>query len=149
MRLEPHEPKNESDLFQGLRQRTGLYYYYERVEPANESGFPDVYYVARNGSGEGTIELKCDRGKSMNLNKLLRGSQKSALLSYHEGGGRKRYVLSCWQGQLFLWDTEALRSEILRKGSKTFTSTRPWSIAREKPEDLARWLSSNGLKGME
>lgn len=145
MRLEPSQPKNESDFFQSLRGRTGSYFYYERVEPANESGFPDVYFVTRPNlasivrPSEGTIELKYDVRREPNITSLLRGNQKTALLDYHAAGGTRRFALCYCNGGIFLWNTKDFRDAVL--GMKNnHTAARPWNITGEADYDLTYWL---------
>lgn len=119
MRLESQEPTNESRFYACLRNRTSSRIFYERVEPANESGFPDLYFVMRNmiSPREGTIELKFCETELPNLKSLCRGNQKAALLDYFEGGGRRRFALCYSKGDVFLWDTiayaQALRNDSL------------------------------------
>ena len=106
MRLEPAEPKNESGLYTGLRTICIGSFYFERVEPANESGFPDIYYVMRDRDNEGTIELKFAKTKEPNLKTLVRGNQKAALIDYSAGGGRRRFALCYCDGLVYLWSTK-------------------------------------------
>ena len=145
MRLESSEPQNESDFYARLRERTFADFYYERVEPANESGFPDIYFVRRQpllAAGwrvpiEGTIELKYTTTKSPNLRSLCRGTQKAALLEYFEGGGRRRFALCYANGTVYLWDTADYRRALRQDNAEDWTSNFPL----EHP-DFSAWLCS-------
>jgi len=120
MRLEYSEPKNESDFYQNLKRRTEGEAFYERIEPSNESGFPDIHFVWRDnvpssGIAEGTIELKYERRKSLDLKTLVNGNQKSALIEYYQAGGRRRYAL-CYHARLvYIWNTQDFYNTILGK----------------------------------
>jgi hypothetical protein len=119
MRLESLQPKTESEFYSCLRGLTFGDFFYERIEPANESGFPDIYFVARDATvknQEGTIELKYAGTVEPNLRSLARGSQKSALLDYYEAGGRRRFALCYTQGRVFFWDTPAFFRSLVGDG---------------------------------
>jgi hypothetical protein len=136
MRLESLEPKNESDFYACVRKLTIANIYYERVEPANESGFPDVYFVARTKmySFEGTIELKYTDTGLPNLRSLARGTQKAALLDYYAAGGARRFALCYANGRVYIWDTTMFARSLLGEG-------RDWSSSIElKDPRFALWL---------
>lgn len=119
MRLESLQPKNESEFFTCIRTLTGGDFYYERVEPSNECGFPDVYFVCRDKSRrqpEGTIEIKYADTKHPNMRSLMRGTQKAALLDYYEAGGARRFGLAYCGGEAYLWDTSGLALAIREDG---------------------------------
>lgn len=116
MRLESSEPKNESGLYASLRTACLGDFFFERVEPANESGFPDIYYVMRDRDNEGTIELKYAKTKEPNLKALVRGNQKAALIDYSAGGGRRRFALCYCDGFVYLWSTQDYVASILKDG---------------------------------
>jgi hypothetical protein len=140
MRLESSEPKNESGFYARLRERTTADFFYERVEPANESGFPDLYFVRRGPilpPCEGTIELKFAKTKVPNLRSLCRGNQKAALLEYFEGGGRRRFALCYGYGEVFLWDTSDYRRALRQDNAEDWTAKFPL----EHP-DFSAWLLS-------
>lgn len=118
MRLEPSEPENESQFYARLHGRILGRIYTERVEPANESGFPDVYFVMRDGSGEGTIELKFARTAEPNLKSLMRGNQKASLLDYFEAGGRRRFALCYCNGMVYFWRTVDFVGSIKTDGKR-------------------------------
>lgn len=154
MRLEFPEPKNESGLYQGLRRRTAAYVYYERIEPATESGFPDVHFVLRPNAcrvgtqAEGTIELKFDRKAKLNLKPLMRGSQISALLDYFEAGGQRRFALCYHNGILYWWNTADLVKEVLGNPG-SWTAKRLWNEADEQPWSLVEWMKTHGMESTE
>jgi hypothetical protein len=137
MRLEPSQPRSESDFYARLRERTIGDFFYERIEPSNESGFPDVYFVRRDSivPYEGTIELKFCETQVPNLRALCRGTQKAALLEYFEGGGRRRFALCYAHGDAFLWDTMDFRKALLQNDPGHWTSRFPL----EHP-DFSAWL---------
>lgn len=94
--------------------------FYERIEPADESGFPDIHFVLRNtgmsAPVEGTIELKYAETELPNLRALTRGTQKAALLEYSQAGGRRRFAL-CWcSGYAYLWNTADFAKSIRGDG---------------------------------
>lgn len=145
MRLESSQPENESGFYARLLERTRGDFYYERVEPANESGFPDLYFVRRTplyATGwtvpiEGTIELKYCETELPNLKVLCRGVQKAALLEYFEGGGRRRFALCYTHGEVFLWNTVDYRRALREESLLCYTSRLPL----EHP-DFSAWLHS-------
>lgn len=90
--------KSESDLFQWLKTWTEYWIYWERIEPANECGFPDTTYVMKNNPGqkrrpsiEGAIEFKYTE-KYSKLYPLMRRSQIVSFVDYEKAGGTKRFV---------------------------------------------------------
>lgn len=141
MRLESLQPENESQFYSCLRKLTFADFYYERIEPSNESGFPDIYFVCRELSvdvkPEGTIELKhCDTALP-NLRSEVRGIQKAALMDYYEAGGRRRFALCYAQGTVYLWDTPAFFRSLLGDG-------RGWrSSCQLDAPDFREWLRRN------
>ena len=145
MRLEPAKPENESGFYARLRERTTGDFYYERVEPANESGFPDIYFVRRDpqlAAGwtihvEGTIELKFTETAVPNLKALCRGTQKAALLEYFEGGGRRRFALCYANGNVYLWNTVDYRKALRESTPGGWTSWFPL-----EHDDFSAWLAS-------
>lgn len=139
MRLEPSEPQNESQFYTRLRERTRGDFFFERIEPSNESGFPDIYFVRRNSiqrPNEGTIELKIAKTELPNLRSLCRGTQKASLIDYFEAGGRRRFALCYAHGMVFLWDTLAYRRALLSESLLTYTSQHPLEHT-----DFVKWLS--------
>ncbi len=138
MRLAPSEPKNESGFFARLNERSRGTFYYERVEPANESGFPDIYFVRRGGLSEGTIELKFAKTELPNLKALCRGTQKAALLEYYAAGGRRRFALCYCNGDAFLWDTRAYFRALRDESLLTWTSRKPLEA-----EGFTYWLENH------
>jgi hypothetical protein len=110
MRETPLDIKNESGLFQHLNTLLAMYIYMERVEPANESGFPDIHFnwIGTSWTPEGTIELKFFKAnEKINLNSAkMRGNQKAAHLDYFNSGGKRRFVFAYQKGQLYVWNTE-------------------------------------------
>jgi hypothetical protein len=119
MRLESEEPTNESQFYQLVRELTLGEIFWERVEPRDESGFPDTHFCFRDGRrGEGTVEFKYSRTKSYpRLATLLKRSQPASLLEYFAGGGRRRFCLCYAMGYSYFWDTEAMYRAILGKNS--------------------------------
>lgn len=111
MREAPLDIKNESQFYQHLKKLTENHIFYERVEPANESGYPDVGFVFRphlmGREAEGTIELKFFGPKETpNLNTAkTRGNQKAALIEYYQAGGRRRWVFAYHNEAIYIWDT--------------------------------------------
>lgn len=143
MGLEYSEPKNESDFYQLLRKLTGGLFYYERVEPANESGFPDVYFVPRDrGWGglnrEGTIELKYfkPREKLSLKSAKVRGNQKAALIDYHQAGGNRRYILAYQEGVIYFWTTSDAVKCMTGGDEISYSFT-----LRGREEQLGHWLA--------
>jgi hypothetical protein len=113
VRLEYPEPKSESEFWGILRTLAESHFYFERVEPANESGFPDLHFCTRrevfpDEHLEGTIELKYFKpNERPNLaTAKFRGNQKAALMDYEGAGGGRRFVLAYHNGQVFAWNTE-------------------------------------------
>ena len=117
------EINSESDFFQRVKKRTAGTIYWERVEPSNESGFPDTSFVIRSrgqGVAEGTAEFKYkDTAGAPNLSgDLVRGTQKSALLEYHQQGGRRRFFLVYTKGEVWFFNTEDAVASILSGQAK-------------------------------
>lgn len=140
MRLEPSEPTNESGFYAGLSRATLGRIFYERIEPSNESGFPDIHFVLRDQSGEGTIELKYADTQKPNLRALSQGTQKAAILEYSQAGGQRRFALCYCNGYVYLWDTDDYRKAILGDGTE-------WTdVIRWDSEVLCNWLVSH-LRG--
>ena len=101
---------SESDFFQRVKKRTAGTVYWERVEPSNESGFPDTHFVIRSRGvsvAEGTVEFKYKEGSGApNLaGDMMRGTQKSALIDYHAQGGNRRYVVVYNRGDVWVFNT--------------------------------------------
>lgn len=88
------------------------------MEPSNESGFPDAHFIVRQrgqGIAEGTVELKYkDTPGAPDLSgELTRGTQKSALIDYHQQGGRRRFFLVYVRGEVWLFNTaDAVKSVV-------------------------------------
>lgn len=149
MREYPLSLKSESELYQHLRMLTERYFYYERVEPANESGFPDIHFNTRPDVGlahmEGTIELKYFTEKqSPNLNTAkFRGNQKAALLEYEKAGGRRRFVLAYHNGQLMAWNTTNAAKAILGRGhgQRAFLLSELDESDAASVQEFIRWLA--------
>ena len=126
MRLESKESafgrdiNSESDFFGVLRSKTYGTIYMERIEPSNESGFPDVYFVSER-KWEGTMELKhCKKAARPNLaGPMVRGTQKTALIEYYEAGGRRRWF-ACFVKPHYVWlyDSRRAMESILRRESE-------------------------------
>lgn len=148
MRLDPNgsqatpEIASESDFFQRVKKRTYGSITWERVEPSNESGFPDAYFIIkrRGAAGpEGTVEFKyVDGGGSPSLaGDLVRGTQKSGLIEYHAAGGTRRYFLVyARRGEVWLFNTEDAVHSIV-KGE-----TRATALANLEEPSFAAWLIS-------
>jgi hypothetical protein len=90
---------------------------------------------------EGTIELKFAETELPNLKALCRGTQKAALLDYHQAGGRRRFALCYSKGDVFLWDTNAYFNALRVEGLLGFKrisladpSFCPW---------LCQWLGNS------
>ena len=104
--------ESESEFFQRLKTRTLGTFFWERVEPSNECGFPDSHFVIKNRRGEiqrpeGTCEFKfADSKGPPSLKKLLRPSQKAALIEYHKFGGNRRFYLVYQEGMVWLYNTD-------------------------------------------
>ncbi len=108
--------ENESNFFQWLKTWTENWIYWERIEPANECGFPDTTFVTKHSHVEGAIELKyCD--KPTPLSKLMRSSQIVSFVDYYNAGGRKRGLIKYVKSEqsLYFYNTaevvKALSSE--------------------------------------
>lgn len=103
--------ESESQLYQKLAEWTGAWIFYERIEPSNESGFPDVHFVVRKGYAkhdcEGTLELKYfkPRDKLDLSGSKVRGVQRAALMEYHQAGGTKRWFVAYHDGVVHIWPT--------------------------------------------
>jgi hypothetical protein len=122
MRETTLELKNESALFQHLNTLVKSYLNMERVEPTNESGFPDVHFNWRKFGDkpqgpEGTIELKhFKKNEKVSLNSAkMRGNQKAAHLEYYQADGRRRFVMAWHNGNLHVWNTEQAYNAILQR----------------------------------
>jgi hypothetical protein len=142
------EIKSESDFFQRVKQRTLGVIGWERVEPSNESGFPDAHFVSVEKSPlgsvawEGTVEFKhAKRRAAPDLSSdMLRGTQKSALIEYYQMGGRRRWVL-CYapkEGTAWLYDTvtacQAIRGLTKEPTARLELESEHFAL------DLASWL---------
>lgn len=148
MRLDPNGPQgtptisSESDFYQRVKKRTYGSIAFERVEPSNESGFPDAYFIIkRRGSTglEGTVEFKYKEGPgSPDLSgDLVRGTQKSALIEYHKAGGTRRFFLVySGKGECWLFNTEDALHSILTGES------RATSLANLEEPSFCAWLIS-------
>lgn len=148
MRLEssrsapPEQVTSESEFFQRVKKRTLGSVAWERVEPSNESGFPDTYFVVRRRGKpgpEGTVEFKFSAGAGCPslASDMVRGTQKSALLEYAAAGGTRRYFLVCnGQGMVWLYNT-ADAARAVRTGELCATAL----AALEEPSFCA-WLIS-------
>jgi hypothetical protein len=103
--------ESESHLYQKLSEWTGEWIYYERIEPANESGFPDIHFVVRTGfhgeDWEGTIELKHFKPKEkLDLSgPKVKGTQKAALIEYYQAGGKRRWYVVYRDEVIFVYPT--------------------------------------------
>jgi hypothetical protein len=62
------------------------------------------------------MELKFASTQLPNIRTLMRGTQKAALLDYHEAGGTRRFALAYCQGETFVWDTSGLALAIRGDG---------------------------------
>lgn len=124
MRLESSKPENESQFYTRLNRKVGGEFYFERVEPSNECGFPDIYFVRRNVERpcEGTIELKYTETQLPDLRTLCRGTQKAALIDYFDAGGRRRFALCYCNGEVFFWNTAAFLRAIVSDSLMSYTS---------------------------
>jgi hypothetical protein len=145
VRLAPLDIRNESQFYQHLVNLTQSEFFYERVEPSNESGFPDAAFVDRRGEiSEGTLELKYFKsGEKPELaSAKMRGNQKAALIEYHRAGGNRRFVLA-YHGPtkvVFAWSTEDAVRALTRKphGVRVFALGANGDEV-EGPE-FAKWL---------
>jgi hypothetical protein len=146
MRLEPtaadQEITSESDFFQRVKKRTTGVIGWERIEPANESGFPDTYFVIKSPKckqREGTVEFKFWDDKSApQLNSdLTRGTQKAALFEYQKMGGNRRFFLAyALNGDVWLYNTADAAESILTGHNKAT------SLAKLEEPAFVHWLMS-------
>lgn len=137
MRLESTKPQNESDFYANLHKRTFGRVFWKRVEPADESGFPDTYFVVQNtgmSAIEGIAELKYAETELPNMKALCRGNQKAALLEYSQAGGQRWFAL-CWcRGYVYLWCTKDFAASLRGDG-------RGWTAYKNMSDpDFALWL---------
>ena len=130
MRLESLQPESESDFYRSIAARTFGRIFWERVEPADESGFPDTYFVIAEEQSdvvfieeEGTVELKYSETLEPNLRNLARGTQKAGLLNYHAAGGKRRFALCYCKGRVYLWNTQDY-SIAIRGDGRNWTSSK-------------------------
>lgn len=146
MRLEPPPATgpdigSESDFFQRVKKRTLGTIGWERVEPANESGFPDTYFVLKNVSAknrEGTVEFKwSDKPGSPDLSSaLVRGTQKSALIEYAQmGGARRFYVCYSHGGDVWVYNTAEALKGVMGKPASAI------GLAKLEEPAFASWLA--------
>lgn len=136
------EIQSESDFYQRVKKRTYGSIMWERVEPSNESGFPDAHFVIkrRGAAGpEGTVEFKYvgGNGSPSLASELVRGTQKSALIEYHAAGGTRRFFLVyAGRGEVWLFNTaDAVHSIV--KGE-----TRATALANLEEPSFTAWLIS-------
>lgn len=113
------------------------------MEPANESGFPDTYFVIKSPKSkrrEGTVEFKFWDGKGAPdlSGDLTRGTQKSALIEYSQMGGERRFFLVyTTDGSVWLYNTaDAYHSIVKRENRAT-------SMAQLEESAFVHWLLSN------
>lgn len=147
--MEFAEPKSESDVYGLIRDLTGGLIYFERVEPANESGFPDTYFTFREGRGlpqrEGTVELKFfkPRDKLDLRSTKFRGVQTTALMEYHHAGGNRRFVLAYHDGVVHVWDTKNAYLALQGKshGVRSFPfEAAAWNPGYRESSTFHEWL---------
>lgn len=151
MRETPLDIKNESQFYQHLKMLVELYIHMERVEPANESGFPDVHFNWRDGpdqeysTPEGTIELKYFKPtEKPNLNSAkMRGNQKAAHLDYWKAGGKRRFVFAFHNGTLYVWNTESAARAILGQthGQRVYGLGDLDESSEDSRNNFVRWLA--------
>jgi hypothetical protein len=146
MRLDPTEPEtsqaitSESDFFQRVRKRTYGTIHWERIEPNNESGFPDTYFINKSRGAakpEGTIEFKYTDAAAPNLGGLMRGTQKSALIEYHQNKGTRRFILVyAGSGDVWFYNTaDAVNTLITGNNSST-------ALAKLEEPSFVSWLTT-------
>lgn len=134
--------ESESDFFQRVKKRTYGSVEWERIEPSNESGFPDTHFVVRSRLGkgpEGTLEFKFKDGVGTPdlSGDLVRGTQKSALIEYYQAGGRRRFFLVyTGRGDVWFYTTEAAYNAILGKENQ------PSALAQMEEPSFCAWLLS-------
>lgn len=129
---------SESDFFQRVKKRTLGTIGWERVEPANESGFPDTYFVVkRRGQpgAEGTLEFKyAEKVGAPDLPALMRGNQKAALLEYQKmGGARRFYLVYTGRGEVWLYTTDDAVKCLLGDGGVS-------AMAQMEEPSFTAWL---------
>lgn len=124
---------SESDFFQELKERSLGRVWFERVEPRTESGFPDTYFVVREGEHlEGTLELKWFSTRKPNLSTLMKPSQKAAFIDYDKAGGRRRYLLAAREdGLMYFYCSRDVVRAIVSGGE----SSASWNLFPSLPED--------------
>lgn len=148
IRETPLDIKNESQFYQHLKKLVELFLYMERVEPADESGFPDVSFCWREPQGdttpEGTIELKYFKpNEKINLaSAKLRGNQKAAHLEYWKAGGKRRFLFAYHNGVVYAWNTENAALAIMSKshGQRVFSLEDLDENSEEARGEFVRWL---------
>ena len=148
MRLEFTQPKNETEFVNFIRDLTNDCIFWERVEPANESGFPDSHFVIYTRGGdlkpEGTVEFKHfkPREKVDLRSAKTRGNQSTSLIEYFKYGGRRRFFMAYHNCTVYLWDTASAYSALLGKSSspKTFLISEECEKAMI---ELRNWLREN------
>ncbi len=124
-----------------MKKRTTGVIGFERVEPANESGFPDTYFIIkspRSRKREGTIEFKFweDAGAPQLYGDVTRGNQKAALIEYARMGGDRRFFLVYARGEVWLYNTaDALHSIVNRENRTT-------ALAQMEEPGFTHWLLS-------
>ena len=107
---------SESDFFQEVRSLSTGRIYFERVEPKDESGFPDTYFVLKDFPGvEGTIEFKFSRSPTTQIGTMLRPTQRVRAFEYYEAGGTRYFGLLYNPTGAWLFDSREMAMAALRK----------------------------------
>lgn len=134
---------NESTFFQKVDEWTGEAIYFERIEPSNESGFPDTYFVVRTGfmldHCEGTIEFKFFKpNEKLDLSSSkTKGTQKAALIDYYQAGGRRRWFIAMKGTTIYMWPTWKAVDAILGKEVQPHTYLINDLFL---PEEFRKWM---------
>ena len=148
MRLDPtgsstQEIESESDFYQRVRKRCLGVIGFERVEPSNESGFPDTYFVLKSPKckrREGTVEFKFWHGKGAPdiSGDITRGTQKTGLIEYAAMGGNRRFFLVYTKsGEVWLYNTADAVHSVVKKENRVS------SMANLEEPAFVHWLMSN------
>lgn len=135
------EANSESGFYNVLKDYSCGWWYFERIEPANESGFPDIYFTARyDDRGEGTIELKFFKpNEKVSLQgSKVRGTQKSALMDYYEASGKRRFFLAWKDGVVYAWDTANAVKAMMGKSHECRTFT--FEGFQKGSAEFGKWL---------
>lgn len=136
--------KSESNFFQWLKKWSEHFIYWERIEPANECGFPDTTFVFSKPKAdkiEGAIELKYT-AENQHLNKLLRPSQVVSFIDYFKAGGDKRYVFKYVRDtqSIHMYSTFKVAKAILGKDTPSWTIELEGRVAADIIAEMRSWM---------